>query len=512
LKTNSMLRVLVTALVGLPLAVACSSKTSGGLGIGSACTTNDQCQNTSCNDGVCTKNCSTDIDCPSPSFCAKGLCQVPLVVGAMYSGSASETEGWTFTNHKSLTDVRDALPYVKFLAPKEQVFGGNQPPLVAPAVTDLIDNQHANVIVATSSDQGKELEAIAPSYPNVKFLYYKEPGSNFFPKDVPTNNLATYTSSPEPAWYVAGKIAVQKTHAKRLGFIGSYINPSVITVINAFTLGARSEDPDVVVEVRWVGFWIDLNDTAQFPYNGSNYFREDLIALQLAEAGAEVIVQHGDSSRPIRLVDARKLQTGTAASPAGTRKPVFTLNTNYRFSWKDLQSNTPLPTCLGSTYFNFTPYLQGQITQIHKGTWAPTDFRGFIEENTDTSMVAFEPNTSAGIDDANVRKIEFSLKGADGFDATYKGPYSSTGQMDLDDDGKYDADQTVHPGQVLTLPQIQHTCWYVKGVVEKVQNDDTPASPQSADQDAFVPDDLHPALNKTIPVPPGSTLNCKKNY
>ncbi len=512
MKSGTMLRALSTTLIALPLAVACSSSGGAKLGIGSACTSNDQCTNTSCSDGVCTKACSTDLDCPAPSFCAKGLCQVPLVVGAMYSGSASETEGWTFTNHKSLLDAKDALPYMKFLPPKEQVFGGNQPPLIAPAVTDLIDNQHANVIVATSSDQGKELEAIAPNYPNVKFVYYKEPGSNYFPKDVKTNNMSMYTTSMEPVWYVAGKVAIQRTHAKRLGFIGAYIGPSVINVINAITLGARSEDPSVVVEVRWVGFWIDLNSTAQFPYRGSSYFREDLLAQQLAEGGAEVIIQNGDSNRPIRLIDARKLLTGIDTTPAAQRKPIYTISTNYRYSWKDLQSNSPFSTCLGSAYFNFTPYLTSQIDQIHKGTWTPTDFRGFIEENTDTSMNAFEPNTSAGIDDANVRKVEFSLKGEGGFETTFKGPYAATGQMDLNDDGVYDADQSVKDGQILSLAQIQHTCWFVKGVVEKSVNDDTEASPQSPDQDAFVPDDKHPALNKSIPVPPGSTLNCRKNF
>lgn len=512
MNVRPLLRAIALSLAALPLGAACLAPPAGKPGVGSPCASNDQCQATACNGGVCTKNCATDIDCPAPSSCAKGLCQVPLLVGAMYSGSASETEGWTFTNHRSLLDVAAALPYVKFLPPKEQVFGGNQPPLVAPAVIDLVENQHANVIVATSSDQGKELEAIAPNYPNVRFLYYKEPGSNYFPKDVPTNNLGIYTSSTEPAWYVAGKIAVQKTGAKRIGFIGSYMSPSVITGINALVLGARSEDPSVVVEIRWVGFWIDLNETAKYPYRGQSYFREDLIALQLAEAGAEVIVQQGDSNRPIRLVDSRKLLNWTDTTKGVVRKPIFTLGTNYRYSWKDLQTNTPLPTCLGSTYFNFTPYLQGQVDQIHRGTWAPSDYRGFIDENTDSSMVAFEPNTSAGIDDANVRKIEYALRGPEGFDATFKGPYTSTGQMDLNDDGVYDADQSVKSGQVLQLPQIIHMCWFVKGVVEKSMNDDTEASPLSPDQDAFVPDDQHPALNKSIPVPPGSTLNCKKNY
>jgi basic membrane lipoprotein Med (substrate-binding protein (PBP1-ABC) superfamily) len=474
----------IVALGAFALLPACSSSTAANkVGVGAACTSSDECQAASCNDGLCTKNCTTDLDCPSPTRCFKSLCQFPLRVGAMYSGSASETEGWTYTNNQSLVDAVNNLGYAQLFV-ENQIYGSNTPPLIAPAVKRLVEEQKVDVIVATDSSEGTELKAILKDYPGVKFLQYKEPGSNFHPEDGP-GNLSTYASNSVPAWYLAGKLAVQRTHAKRLGIIGAALVPSAVQSINAFTRGAQSEDPSVVVEVRWVGFWIDTNATATFPYKGASYFREDLITQQLVDGGAVVVAQLGDSGRPIRLIDSK--YAGKA----------FSVAANFRYAWRDLQTSKPFATSLGSVFYNFTPYLQQQLSDIHKKTWKPTDFLGLIDRDRNASMIGFEPNTSSGLDDAIAQKLALSLAGQVGVDTSFKGPYGVTGQLDLDGDGVYDAVQSVPDGTVLTQPQLGKMCWFVKGVVEKQNHDDTDqatseASPGTPDVDAKVPDDKFP--------------------
>ena len=42
--------------------------------------------------------------------------------------------------------------------------------------------------------------------------------------------------------------------------MGSFVTPEVVRHINAFTRGAHRVDPSIVVEVRWEGFWFDLDE------------------------------------------------------------------------------------------------------------------------------------------------------------------------------------------------------------------------------------------------------------
>jgi basic membrane lipoprotein Med (substrate-binding protein (PBP1-ABC) superfamily) len=486
-RTGSVVLSLSLSAAILALVPACGDLTPRA-GIGEVCVSSDDCQASSCNDGICTKNCSTNIDCPSPTQCFKSLCQYPLRVGAMYSGSSSENEGWTYTCNNSLVEATNNLGYAQ-LSVENQIYGGNDPPLIGPAVKRLVEDQKVDVIVATDSSEGKELEAARAQYPQTKFIAYKEPGSSFFPAEAP-GAMATYASNSVPGWYLAGKLAVQLTHAKRLGIIGAALVPSAVQAINAYTRGAQSEDPTVVVEVRWVGFWIDINSTGIYPYKGKTYFREDLITQQLVDGGAVVVASIGDSGRPIRLIEKNYPKAYSVAA-------------NYQYSWRDLQKSMPFATCLGSVYSNFRPYLEQQIAAIHTRTWKPTDTLGVIDADLPNSMIGFEPNPSSGIDDANAKKVALSLAGQKGLDTAFKGPYQTTGQLDLDDDGKPDAVQSVAAGVVLSASQLGSMCWFVKGVVEKKDRDDSSdaasvASPMSADVDAHVPDDRFPPAKGVI--------------
>ena len=80
------------------LQAGCSAITNSSLGggIGAQCTTDADCQASSCNLppggalGVCAKTCANDLDCPRPSRCiansseGRALCQLPLDVQALF--------------------------------------------------------------------------------------------------------------------------------------------------------------------------------------------------------------------------------------------------------------------------------------------------------------------------------------------------------------------------------------------------------------------------------------------
>ena len=156
---------------------------------------------------------------------------------------------------------------------------------------------------------------------------------------------------------------------------------------------------------------------------------------------------------------------------------VFSVAFNFRYSWQDQTTKQPFRSCLGSVYFDFGPYLRDTVASIHNFTFTPGDFSGYIDRDLNNTTIGFQPNTSADVDDANVNKIELDLSGSGGVDTSFRGPYATTGQLDLNLDGTYDATQSVPDGQVLTSDQVAKMCFFVKGVVEKTGLDDTTRRP-----------------------------------
>ncbi len=57
--------------------------------------------------------------------------------------------------------------------------------------------------------------------------------------------------------YLMGMAAASLTKSKKLGCVGAFPIPELITSINAWTLGAQSVDPSIEVSVVWVNSWFD---------------------------------------------------------------------------------------------------------------------------------------------------------------------------------------------------------------------------------------------------------------
>ena len=57
--------------------------------------------------------------------------------------------------------------------------------------------------------------------------------------------------------YLMGMAAAALSKTKKLGCVGAFAIPELITSINAWTLGAQSVDPSIEVSVVWVNSWFD---------------------------------------------------------------------------------------------------------------------------------------------------------------------------------------------------------------------------------------------------------------
>ena len=70
-------------------------------------------------------------------------------------------------------------------------------------------------------------------------------------------NFSPFTAKYYEASYLMGMAAAELTKSKKLGVVGAYAIPELISTINGFTLGARSIDPEITVDIIWLNSWFD---------------------------------------------------------------------------------------------------------------------------------------------------------------------------------------------------------------------------------------------------------------
>ena len=516
-------------LSGFALLAGCSAIVDTSLtgGIGAQCASDSDCHAAACaipangSVGLCVKNCTSDIDCPRPSRCIVGqsqsggaLCQLELPLAAFYIGVGTSDAGWSLTHQQGLAYAQTQLGYVAGATmPANGVtwaFSNFVYDTDIPAKADEAVENGARVIVANSFSQRDAVLKIAPQYVDRGVTFLTCAGF------APQPNVGSYFGHMEQAWYVAGRLAAIRAQRSppRLGIVASYITPEVVRHINAFTLGARSHTPESVVEVRYLGFWYDDNDTPTWNYKASfmsepeRLYGEELLAAKLIESGCEIISHQADSQRLNKAVD-RWLGKGLLSANS-----VYTLANDNQFGCYQFQGSVrgdAYRNCIGAVYWNWGPMYQNLLDSLHRGVYQPANLMYAMSANKALSIVGFEPTPNQGVDEsALAATLEATAKS--GPDSVYRGPYATTGQRAAVQDGetiRYDPEN-------LGPQEWRSMCWFVKGVVEKSD----PANPLSADIDAQVPDGTQtPSLGisgRVLLSPPGlaagAGLDCQQNF
>jgi len=504
--------VLAVALLGSSCSLLARTEVAAGLG--SACTSDADCQAAKCTfptsgtaitAGICATQCSSDSDCPSGTVCAKALCQVPLTVGVALTGNVTEIEGWTFAHVQGLDRAAADLGYVK-LDKRFGLIPGN----VLSDITAIA--QKNQVILGNTVDYVPDFQSAAKAAAKNNFLCADD---GVFMTG--TANFTTYWIHRAEAWYVAGKVAATVAKA-RLGVISAFINPETVFDVNAFTLGARSVKPSIVVEVRHLGFWYDINDTPTYNYTHKGgltktYFREEYLAALMLDSGCEVIAHLGNTQRSVRLIENLR-----AAGLA--RSDQYSFANDNQTGYLD-GTGQPIRSCVGAIYENWQPLYRDLFESIHRGVFDPYKSLDYDLDDTDASPTGVSINPGGPGDSVSARKITQDLARARNPTARQRvlqGPYLANGQRDRNLDGVPDPDQSVAAGEVISVAEASKMCWYVQGVVEKTLLDD----PQSADQPALVPGGLvpgataggsrvaYPAGDKLV-LPAGLSGECLKN-
>ena len=201
--------------------------------------------------------------------------RVVATIGFIFIG-AHDDLGYNQAAWEGSEAVARAFPEIQVL----RVEGVPETSAAVDALEGLI-SEGASVVFATSFGHRDFAYEVAERHPDV--VVFHQGGVEPSPR---LDNFGTYWGNVYEPVFQAGIAAGAATTTDIVGFVAAFPIPATFANVNAFTLGARSVNPDVVTSVRFTGDWCDPVLQAEF-------------AADLLAAGADVLSQHQDCTRTI---------------------------------------------------------------------------------------------------------------------------------------------------------------------------------------------------------------------
>ncbi|POR54899.1 nucleoside-binding protein [Paraburkholderia eburnea] len=246
----------------------------------------------------------------------------PVGVAFVYLGNPGDA-GWTYAHEQGVkaveTQYGDKIKVTRVenvpeSADSERVF------------RDLAAKGNKIIVGSSFGFQDFELK-VAKDYPDAVFMhatgYKKAP------------NFATYDVRTYQSAYLAGLVAGYTTKTNTLGFVGSVPVPEVVRNIDAFTMGARSVNPNAKVKVLWINSWYDPG-------------LEKQAAETLIGQGADVLIQNTDSTATMQTAEQKKV---------------------HAFGWDSDMKKFGPNAQLGACVSNWGVYYSHLVQQVMAGTW-----------------------------------------------------------------------------------------------------------------------------------------------
>lgn len=254
---------------------------------------------------------------------ATGVMAEPTKVGFVYVGPVGDG-GWTYEHDKGRQAVEAAFGDDVETTFVESVAEG---PDAERVMTQMV-LEGADLIFTTSFGYMDQTINVAKKFPNVRF----EHATGYKTAD----NVSVYSARFYEGRAIQGLIAGEMTKSNIIGYIGSFPIPEVVRGINSAYIHAKKVNPDVEFKVIWVYTWFDPAKEAD-------------AAKVLIEQGADVILQHTDSTAPL-----------AAAADAG--------NVIGFGQASDMAEYTDGPR-VSSIIDNWGPYYVARTKAVMDGTW-----------------------------------------------------------------------------------------------------------------------------------------------
>jgi len=331
------------------------------------------------------------------------LADDPTKVGFVYVGPVGDG-GWTYEHDQGRKAV-----VAEFGDKVETVYVENvaEGPDAERVITQMA-LQGADLIFTTSFGYMDPTINVAAKFPDVRFEHatgYKQ-----------AENVATYSARFYEGRAVQGTIAGNMTKSNIIGYIGSYPIPEVIRGINSAYIHAKKVNPDVEFKIVWAFTWFDPAKEAD-------------AAKVLIEQGADVILQHTDSTAP-----------QAAAQAAGN---VITFG-----QASDMAEYGPLPR-VSSIIDDWAPYYIARTKAVMDGTWTS----GNTWDGIGAGMVGIGEISDAV--PADVKEAALAMKAALA-DGSY---HAFTGHIN-----KQDGSAWLAEGEVADDGTLAGMTFYVEGI------------------------------------------------
>jgi len=309
--------------------------------------------------------------------------------------------GWSYA-HDQGRRALEAIPGVE-TAYQEMVPEGPD----AERVIEQYAREGFDMIFATSFGYMDSVMAVAEKYPNVRF----EHATGYKTAD----NVAIYDGRGYEGWYLAGMVAGRMTQKNLLGYVAPYPIPEVVRNLNAFTLGARSVNPEVKVRPVWIFSW--YNPPAE---------RE--AAQALLDAGADVIARESDSPEPDKLAEEHGI---------------------YAIGYNAISYDVAPHALLTAPVWNWGVYYKQTVEAAMKGTWKSHAYWGHIADGV-IDLAPFNPKVPQAVqDEVNAAKQKIIAGTLHPFTGPIK---DNTGAL------------RVPAGEVMTDEALLSFDWLVEGV------------------------------------------------
>lgn len=199
----------------------------------------------------------------------------------VYTGPIGDF-GYSYQHDQGRLEVEKALGDKVETAYLENVSEGPD----ADRAFERLAREGCKIIFGTSFGFMDPEVKVAKKFPKVMFEHatgYKT-----------AKNLGIYNARFYEGRYVLGQIAAKQSKSGVAGYIVSFPIPEVVMGINSFMLGAQSINPNFKAKIVWVNSWFDPGKEAD-------------AAKALFDQGADIIVQHTDSTAALQVAEERKL-------------------------------------------------------------------------------------------------------------------------------------------------------------------------------------------------------------
>ncbi|RUU88703.1 BMP family ABC transporter substrate-binding protein [Mesorhizobium sp. M7A.F.Ca.MR.176.00.0.0] len=322
----------------------------------------------------------------------------------VYTGPIGDF-GYSYQHDQGRLDVEKALGDKVETAYLENVSEGPD----ADRAFERLAREGCKLIFGTSFGFMDPEVKVAKKFPKVMF----EHATGYKTAD----NLGIYNARFYEGRYVLGQIAAKESKAGVAGYIVSFPIPEVVMGINSFMLGAQSINPNFKAKVVWVNSWFDPGKEAD-------------AAKALFDQGADIIVQHTDSTAALQVAEERGLKGFGQSSDMIKFAPKAQL-TSLTDDWG--------------------PYYISRVQAALDGTWKP----GNVWLGIKDGAVKLAPYTNMP-DDVKAMAEATEKKISDGWNP-FTGPIA-----------KQDGTPWLKDGEVADDGTLLGMNFYVKGVDDKL--------------------------------------------